>query len=90
MATTACFAGPIFNLCIGLGVGFWVLMKSTGKDHVRVELPRNIATGFCFTIVNCGLIVFAGVVVGKGMIGKSYGYVACSLYVMYVLTSLYV
>ena len=90
MATTACFAGPIFNLCIGLGVGFWVLMKSTGKDHIRVELPRNIATGFCFTIVNCGLIVFAGVVIGKGMIGKSYGYVACALYTVYVLTSLYV
>ena len=65
-------------------------MKSTGKDHIRVELPPNIATGFCFTIVNCGLIVFAGVVIGKGMIGKSYGYVACALYTVYVLTSLYV
>lgn len=90
MATTACFAGPIFNLCIGLGVGFWALMKATGKDEIHVALPRNIATGFCFTIANCGLIVFAGVVIGKGTIGRSYGYVACSLYAVYVITSIYI
>ncbi|KAL7542704.1 hypothetical protein ACHAXR_012088 [Thalassiosira sp. AJA248-18] len=90
MATTACLAGPIFNLCVGLGFGFWALMKSTGKDEIRVELPRNIATGFWFTIANCALIVFAGVVVGKGLIGQGYGYVACGLYIVYVVTSLYI
>jgi sodium/potassium/calcium exchanger 6 len=90
MATTACFAGPIFNLCVGLGLGFWALMKSTGRDEIHVELPRNIATGFMFAIANCILIIFAGVVVGKGVIGTGYGYGACGMYLMYVLTSLYV
>jgi len=90
MATTACLAGPIFNLCVGLGFGFWALMKSTGKGEIHVELPANIATGFYFAIANCALIVFAGRVVGKGMIGRGYGYVACGLYVAYVVTSLYV
>lgn len=90
MATTACLAGPIFNLCVGLGFGFWALMKSTGREEIHVELPNNIATGFYFTIANCALIVFAGRVVGKGVIGKGYGYVACVLYVVYVVTSLYV
>lgn len=90
MATTACFAGPIFNLCIGLGFGFWALMQTTGKEEIHVELPRNIATGFLFTIANCALIVFSGVVVGKGVIGRGYGYVACGLYMVYVLTSLYI
>jgi sodium/potassium/calcium exchanger 6 len=90
MATTACFAGPIFNLCVGLGFGFWALMKSTGKDYILVELPRNIETGFLFTIANCALIIFVGLVMGKGLIGRGYGYVACGLYVVYVLTSLYV
>ena len=85
MATTACFAGPIFNFCVGLGFGFWTLLKSTGKDHIRVELPRNIATGFWFTIANCALIVFTGVVIGKGVIGRSYGYVACGLYLAYII-----
>mmetsp|Transcript_14279 Transcript_14279/g.25484 ORF Transcript_14279/g.25484 Transcript_14279/m.25484 type:complete len:926 (-) Transcript_14279:264-3041(-) len=90
MATTACLAGPIFNLCVGLGLGFWALMKNTGKGEIRVELPANIATGFYFTIANCALIVIAGRVVGKGVIGRGYGYVACGLYVVYVLTSLHV
>lgn len=88
MATTACFAGPIFNFCVGLGLGFWTLLRSTGKDEIRVELPTNIATGFWFSIANCALIVFAGVVVGKGVIGQGYGYVAGGLYVIYVITSL--
>lgn len=88
MATTACLAGPIFNLCVGLGFGFWALLKGTGKDHIHVELPKNIATGFWFTIANCALIVFAGVVIGKGVIGQGYGYVACGLYLVYVVTSL--
>ena len=66
-------------------------MKSTGKDYILVELPRNnIETGFLFTIANCALIIFVGLVMGKGLIGRGYGYVACGLYVVYVLTSLYV
>ena len=89
MATTACFAGPIFNLCAGLGLGFWALMKSTGRDEIHVELPRNIATGFMFAIANCALIIMAGTVVGKGVIGRGYGYAACGIYTIYVVTSLY-
>lgn len=90
MATTACFAGPIFNLCVGLGFGFWALMKSSRKDFILVDLPRNIETGFLFTIANCALIILVGLVIGKGLIGRGYGYVACGLYIVYVLTSLYV
>ena len=71
-----------------MSFGFWTLLRSTGKDELHVELPRNIATGFWFSIVNCAMIVFAGVVVGKGVIGQGYGYVACGLYVIYVITSL--
>jgi len=82
MATTACLAGPIFNLCVGLGFGFWALMKSTGKEEIHVELPSNIATGFYFTIANCALIVFAGRVVGKGVIGQGYGYVGCMWFML--------
>ncbi|KAL7454359.1 hypothetical protein ACHAWC_006004 [Mediolabrus comicus] len=88
MAVTACLAGPIFNLCIGLSLGFMALLKSTGKDEIHVKFPGNIKTGFYFTLANCALIVFAGIVVGKGVIGKGYGYLACGLYVVYVLTSL--
>jgi len=90
MAVTACLAGPIFNLCIGLGLGFMALLKSEGKDEIHVKFPKNIKTGFYFTLANCVLIVIAGVFVGKGVLGKGYGYLACGLYVVYVVTSLYI
>lgn len=77
-------------MCVGLGGGFWVLMKSTGRDEIHVKFPSNIKTGFYFTIANCALVVIAGTVFGKGVIGRGYGYVACGLYAVYVLTSLVV
>lgn len=90
MAVTACLAGPIFNLCVGLGVGFMALLRSKGKEEIRVKVPSSIKTGFYFTIANCALIVFAGIFVGKGVVGKCYGYSACGLYLAYVVTSLYI
>jgi sodium/potassium/calcium exchanger 6 len=90
MAVTACLAGPIFNLCIGMGMGFWALLKSTGENEIEVKFPTNLKTGFYFTIANMILLVFSGVVIGNGTIGRGYGYVACGLYVVYVVTSLYV
>ncbi|KAL7497204.1 hypothetical protein ACHAWT_005251 [Skeletonema menzelii] len=90
MAVTACLAGPIFNLCIGLGLGFMALLKSTGKEEIHVKFPKNIKTGFYFTLANCVLILIAGVFVGKGVLGRGYGYLACGLYLAYVVTSLYV
>ena len=90
MATTSCFASPVFNLCVGLSIGFYLLLKTTGKEEIHVELPSNIANGFLFTIANCCLVMFSGVIIGKGMIGKGYCYVAAILYVIYVFTSLYI
>lgn len=89
MATTACFAAPIFGLCVGLSFGFWALLQSSGRDEIHVSLPSNIATGFYFTIFNCASIVVAGVV-GKGFIGKYWGYFGLGLYAVYVATSLYI
>ena len=53
-------------------------------------MPHNIATGFLLSIVNCRLVIFVGLVIGKGLIGWGYGYVACGLYLVYVLISLYI
>jgi Ca2+/Na+ antiporter len=75
-------------MCIGLGGGFWILMKRTDQDEIHVRFPDNIRTGFFFIITNCALIILVGTVIGKGVIGRGYGYVACSLYVVYVLASL--
>jgi len=46
MAITACFAGPIFNILVGLGLGFMSLRASTGKDVIEIsKFPANVEAG---------------------------------------------
>ena len=56
MAITACFAGPIFNILVGLGAGFGVLRSVTKTDINYVTLTPSITTGFVFCFINCGLL----------------------------------
>jgi len=86
MAITACFAGPVFNILIGLGLGFWKLNASTGVEYTEVELTSSTTIGFGFLAVNCILVIISGLIVNKGYIPKGYGYVALVLYFAYVIT----
>lgn len=88
MAMTACFAGPVFNMLLGLGLGFRSLQRQTGEEESDVSLPAPIITGFVFIILNCLTILVGGIFVGKGNIRSSYGYVALFLYTIYVITSI--
>lgn len=88
MAITACFAGPLFNICIGLGAGFGVLRSVTKKDVNYVQLTPSITTGFVFCFINCGLLLVSGLAINKGVIPVGYGYAALVLYTVYVATSL--
>ena len=88
MAITACFAGPVFNILIGLGVGFGVLRGVTNTEVNYVTLTPSITTGFVFCFVNCGLFLVVGLAVNKGVIPPGYGYIAFVLYAVYIATSL--
>jgi sodium/potassium/calcium exchanger 6 len=88
MAITACFAGPVFNILVGLGGGFAKLNSETGEDSTAVQLSPSINVGFGFLAVNCILVLVAGLVFNRGHIPKGYGYVACALYAIYVVTSI--
>jgi len=88
MAITACFAGPVFNILIGLGGGFSALSSITGEPYKAVTLTPSIETGFFFLLCNCVLLIASGVVVNKGRIPSGYGYAALALYLVYVVTSL--
>jgi len=88
MAMTACFAGPLFNVLVGLGFGFSSLAAQTGNAEASVVLSPSVVTGFLFIIANAVTILTTGLLVGKGRIPQKYGYIALTLYTIYVVSSI--
>jgi solute carrier family 24 (sodium/potassium/calcium exchanger), member 6 len=90
MAMTACFAGPVFNILIGLGLGFSRLATETGNPIKQVSLSGPVETGLFYIILNCVGILIFGVAWGKGRIPSYSGGIAIGLYAMYLGTSMVV
>lgn len=88
MAMTACFAGPVFNILVGLGLGFSSLAAQTGQLEFSVSLSPSVTAGFAFVVLNTVSILGVGLFWGKGFIPKQYGYVALTLYAIYAITSI--
>jgi solute carrier family 24 (sodium/potassium/calcium exchanger), member 6 len=86
MAMTACFAGPVFNILVGLGMGFSSLAAITGQATNEVSVSPSIITGFVFIIINCIAMLAVGLTHGR--IPKHFGYGALALYFAYVATSI--
>lgn len=89
MAITACFAGPVFNILIGLGGGFTKLNSSMNQEYAEVDLSPPISVGFIFLLCNCVLVLLGGLVWNRGHIPTGYGYIALALYALYVGTSVW-
>lgn len=85
MAITACFAGPLFNILVGLGVGF-LLLDEDGSEAARVVLPDVIVAGLAFILLNNVAMAAWGIRAG-GVVSRKYGYGALALYGAYLVVS---
>jgi len=88
MAITACFAGPVFSILIGVGLGFYVLGNALGKRELEVHLTLPLKTAIIFSMLNCVILLISGVILGRGRLGKMYGLAALILYATYTCISL--
>ena len=86
MAITACIAGPLFNLLMGLGAGVVSYCTREGADFVEVELHTDILVGIVLICTNCAAMVVAGAY-GRGRIPRKFGYLSLGLYVLYLVLS---
>jgi sodium/potassium/calcium exchanger 6 len=88
MATTANFAGPSFNLLVGMGCGFLSLQHKLHSTSIfPVSLTQSIRIGFSFNILNCLLIIICAICC-QWRIPHRYSYVFFVLYAMFIAMSL--
>jgi len=89
MSMTACFAGPLFNALVGLGLGFAFRLSSDDVDGSKVDVSLNPAlyVGFLFLSLNC-VAILGVALANKGQIPKQFGFVSIAIYVTYLLISL--
>eukprot|EP00890_Picochlorum_soloecismus_P005714 jgi/Picsp_1/6143/NSC_03497-R1_cation calcium exchanger 4 len=86
MAMTACFAGPLFNLLIGLGVGFLALFTDTGTSSAHVPFDLIVFVGCMFAVVNCLVIVAIAIHNGMSLPAWS-GWLMMVWYAIYMLVT---
>ncbi|KAJ8599873.1 hypothetical protein CTAYLR_010367 [Chrysophaeum taylorii] len=87
MAMTACFAGPVFNALVGLGIGFSVRLAKERTHRVDAKITTGLYVGFGAIMLNCLAILVVGVA-NRGYIPKQFGYVSIALYAIYMVVSL--
>ena len=86
MAITGSFAGPVFNILIGLGISYAPYVNRT--KPIYVNLDNTLRSSFLFCVLNGVLTIVAGIWFGKGTIPKNYVYVAALVYGIYAVVSL--
>lgn len=89
MAMTACYAGPLFNMLVALGLGFWVLLDETGAAAVAVRLPRTAAVGCVCIVVACAAVVGVALACNHWL-PQRFGWVLIGWYGVYILLALLV
>ena len=84
MAMTACFAGPLFNMLVGLGVGFWTFLADNGVSSTPVVFDPLIGLGCLFVMLNCAGLVAVAVTNNQRLPGR-FGWVMLGWYGLYLM-----
>ena len=87
MAMTACFAGPLFNMLVGLGIGFWAYLADTKQKSTVVKFDSVVLVGCIFAMLNCAGVVTVAVMKKHRLPGE-FGWVMCGWYLLYMLAVL--
>ena len=83
MGMTACFAGPIFNLIIGLGIGFLQPIMGISRPYPVSLSGVNLLS---FSFKGAVLLLSAGVsIYYKGRLPRRYAYVLLAVYALFML-----
>jgi sodium/potassium/calcium exchanger 6 len=84
VSMTASFAGPVFNILVGLGFGFLYYFQYEGSTFMEVELNIVIALAFICIILNCLMLLISSLFNGFH-IPKRAGYISISIYCVYII-----
>ena len=87
MAMTACFAGPLFNMLVGLGIGFWTYLADTKQTFTPVRFDAVVAIGCVFAMLNCAGVTAVAVKKKHRLPGR-FGWVMVGWYGVYMATVL--
>lgn len=83
MALTACYAGPVFNMLMGLGLGFLAFMSANHAEYASVKSEKQILLGCSFLIFHCVAVIAVGMMRGFRL-PRNFGFFSIALYVVYV------
>lgn len=84
MAMTACFAGPLFNLLLGLGLGFLFYFSDAGISSTSIEFDAIVFTGCAFAAINCIAIVVLAIA-NKQRLPSWVGWLMMAWYSLYMI-----
>lgn len=85
-ALTACFAGPLFNMLVGLGMG---CMISSYEEPIEFRIFDRVDILIGLVFLMCSLILsIYTVIVEKGNISRRYSYMMIGVYLTFNLVIL--
>ena len=86
VSMTASFAGPVFNILIGLGFGFLFYFNLSGTSVKPVEISPVTALALVCIAFNGICMIFAGVF-NDFHVPRRYGWVPIAVYALYIAGS---